>query len=123
MSASGRSATVGCDGRDQPARLHLSLLRDLQSVVDLYPEVPDRALKFAMAQGEVGPGRWALVAQSENGGRRIAVVRGAGKRPFRSRPRSLTPKKASCDRLRLNKYVTRRNVYLTEEKDHVTAHQ
>ena len=55
MSASGRSATVGCDGRDQPARLHLSLLRDLQSVVDLYPEVPDRALKFAMAKEKLDP--------------------------------------------------------------------
>jgi hypothetical protein len=31
-------------------RLHLSLLRDLQRVVDLDSEVSDGALKFAMAE-------------------------------------------------------------------------
>ena len=38
------------------ARLHLSLLRDLQRVVDLDPEVSDGALKFAMAEEKLdGP--------------------------------------------------------------------
>ena len=37
-------------------RLHLSLLGDLQRVIDLDPEVPDRALKFAVAEEELdGP--------------------------------------------------------------------
>ena len=33
-----------------PVRLHLSLLRDLQRVVDLDPEVSDRAFKFAVTK-------------------------------------------------------------------------
>ena len=37
-------------------RLHLGLLRDLLRVVDLNSEVPDRALKFAVAEEELnGP--------------------------------------------------------------------
>jgi hypothetical protein len=39
-----------------PTRLHLSLLRDLQRVVDLDPEVSDRALKFAVVEEKLdGP--------------------------------------------------------------------
>ena len=34
----------------QPCGLHLSLLRDLQRVIDLDPEVSDGALKFRMAE-------------------------------------------------------------------------
>ncbi len=45
MSQSGRSATAEFDGRDQLSRLHLRLLGDLQSIVDLDPEVADRAFK------------------------------------------------------------------------------
>ena len=36
--------------RDQPTKLHLSLLGDLQRVVDLDSEVSDGALKFAVAE-------------------------------------------------------------------------
>jgi hypothetical protein len=55
-TALGRSATVEIGGRDQPAGLHLSLLSDLQGVVDLNSEVSDGALEFAMAEEELdGP--------------------------------------------------------------------
>ena len=45
-----RSATVESSGRHQPEELHLSLLGDLQRVVDLDPEVPHGALKFAVTK-------------------------------------------------------------------------
>jgi len=37
-----------CRSQTSPTRLHLSLLRDLQRIVDLDPEVSDGALQFAM---------------------------------------------------------------------------
>ena len=38
-----------------PARLHLSLLRDLQGVVDFDPEVSDRAFEFAVTEQKLDP--------------------------------------------------------------------
>ena len=49
-SASGRSATVGLGGRDQPDGLHLGLLGDLQRIVDLDSKLSDGALKLAVAK-------------------------------------------------------------------------
>jgi hypothetical protein len=50
MTGSGRSATVESGGRDQllARGLHLSLLRNLERVVNLDPEVSDGTLTFAM---------------------------------------------------------------------------
>src|SRR5437016_721278 len=51
MAACGWSATVEFGGGlSSPTRLHLSLLGDLQSIVDFDAEVPDRAFEFGMSE-------------------------------------------------------------------------
>src|SRR5438105_5813377 len=49
-SAHGRSATVDPTVATSRARLHLSLLRDLQCVVNLDPKVSDGAFEFGVAE-------------------------------------------------------------------------